>query len=145
VAISVQPWENFRFSYQARIEEDLSDINSQEASLSLTFDRISTSLSYVALESEPAYGRVEAAEQVWGDATYWFRDGWNIFGGFRYDLANDEFLARSIGIGFDCDCMNAKLTYSENETIEEDSDTDRRLMFSIDLRTLGDTSVSTGF
>ncbi|NJM30754.1 MAG: LPS-assembly protein LptD [Rhizobiales bacterium] len=144
-AISLQPWEHFRFSYQARIEEDFSDINSQEASLSLTFDRISTSLSYVALESEAAYGRTEAAEQVWGDATYWFRDGWNVFGGFRYDLANDEFLARSIGIGFDCDCMNAKLTYSENETTEEDSDTDRRLMFSVDLRTLGGTSVSTGF
>jgi LPS-assembly protein len=97
------------------------------------------------LESEPAYGRTEPDEQVWGDMTYQFRDGWNVFGGFRYDLADDEFLSKSAGIGFDCDCMKAKLTYTESRTTEVDSSTDHRIMLSVDLRTLGGTSVSAGF
>jgi lipopolysaccharide assembly outer membrane protein LptD (OstA) len=77
--------------------------------------------------------------------TYQFRDGWNVFGGFRYDLADDEFLSKSAGIGFDCDCMKAKLTYTESRTTEVDSSTDHRIMLSVDLRTLGGTSVSAGF
>ncbi len=40
-----QPWDSVRLSYQARLEEDLSDINVQEVALSLNFDRFSGSIS----------------------------------------------------------------------------------------------------
>ena len=53
-AIVVQPWDEIAFSYQARVEEDLSDINVQEAFASFTVDRFSGSLGYIYLDSEPS-------------------------------------------------------------------------------------------
>ncbi|MGQ0484122.1 MAG: LPS-assembly protein LptD [Hyphomicrobiales bacterium] len=144
-AVALQPWENLRFTYQARVEEDFSDVNVQEASLSLTFDRIAGSLSYADLDAEPASGRPEHQEQIWGDASYRLAEAWSLFGGLRYDLESDLFMNRTLGIGFECDCLNARLAYSESRTNDPDDAVDRSIMLSVELHTLGKTSVSTGF
>ena len=144
-AVALQPWENLRFTYQARVEEDFSDVNVQEATLSLTFDRIGGSLSYADLDAEPASGRPEHQEQIWGDASYRLGEAWSLFGGLRYDLQSDQFMDKTLGIGFECDCLNARLVYSESLTSDPDDPVDRSIMLSVELRTLGKTSVSTGF
>lgn len=144
-AVMLQPWEYLRFTYQARVEEDVSDVNVQEASLSLTFDRIAGSLSYADLDAEPASGRPEHQEQIWGDASYRLGEAWSLFGGLRYDLQSDLFMDKTLGIGFECDCLTAKLAYSESRTSDPDDPVDRSIVLSVELRTLGGTSVSTGF
>jgi LPS-assembly protein len=143
-AMALQPWENVRLTYQARVEEDFSDINVQEASVSLTFDRIAGSVSYADLDAEPASGRPEHQEQIWGDASYRLSEAWSLFGGLRYDLQSDQFIDKSIGIGFECDCLSARLIYSESLSSDPDDEIDRSIEFSVELRTLGGTSVSTG-
>jgi LPS-assembly protein len=142
-AIAFQPNDNLRFSYQARIEEDFSDINVQEVGASLTFDRISGSLSFADLDAEPAYGRPLHQEQLWGDAIYNFSGGWNVFGGFRYDLVDDKFLRYSAGIGYDCDCLNFKLAYIEENVGNGDSRPGSTIKLSVELKTLGTGRVST--
>jgi LPS-assembly protein len=143
-AVAWQPWENFRFTYQARVEEDFSDVNVQEASISLTLDRITGSLSYADLDAEPASGRLEHQEQIWGDASYRLGEAWSLFGGLRYDLESDLFMDKTVGIGFECDCFNARLAYSESRTNDPNDSVDRSIMLSVELRTLGQTSVSAG-
>ncbi|MGB8315341.1 MAG: hypothetical protein WCE69_12740, partial [Aestuariivirga sp.] len=71
-------------------------------------------------------------------------EAWSLFGGIKYDLQNDRFLSKSAGIAFDCDCMSAKLTYSETNTTEVGNQTDRTLKLSVELRTIGQTGFSTG-
>lgn len=143
-AIMVQPWDNLGLSYQARVEEDLSAINVQEAFANFTLDRFSTSLGYIYLDSEPSAGREDTIEQVESDASFRFTEAWSVFGGVKYDLADDKFRGKSIGIAFDCDCMSAKLTYSETNTAETHDDMDRTLKFSVELRTIGQTDFSSG-
>ena len=92
-AIVVQPWDNLGLSYQARVEEDLSSINVQEAFANFTLDRFSASLGYVYLDSEPSAGREETIEQIESDASFRFTEAWSLFGGFRYDLADESFRA----------------------------------------------------
>ncbi|MGH6820386.1 MAG: LPS assembly protein LptD, partial [Methylocella sp.] len=135
-AIAFQPSEKLRFSYEARVEEDLSRINSQEGSVSLTLNRIWGSLSYADIGSAPIYGRPDHEEQVWGDAGYKLAEPWSIFGGFRYDVPDDRFISKYVGLLFECDCMNAKLTYSEF-TDESDDNVERKLMLSVEFRTIG--------
>ncbi len=135
-AIAYQPNERLRFTYQARVEEDLSRINTQEASASLTLARIWGSLSYADIGGAPIYGRPDHEEQIWGDAGYKLADSWILFGGFRYDVPEDVFINKYVGILFECDCMNAKLTYSEY-TDDSDDDVDRSLKLSVEFRTLG--------
>ncbi len=143
-AVALQPWENFRFTYQTRVEEDLSDVNAQEASLSLTFDRISGSLSYASIDAQPASGRDEHEEQIWGDADYRFSEAWSLFGGLRYDLRSETFMEKTIGLAFLCDCMNAKLSYHESLTSDPDDEIDRSIRFSIEFRTLGEIGSGIG-
>ena len=143
-AIVFQPWNNLGLSYQARVEEDLSSINVQEAFANFTMDRLSGSLGYVYLDSEPNAGREETIEQIEGDASFRFTEAWSLFGGVKYDLAEEQFLSKAAGVAFDCDCMSAKLTYSETNTTDLGDETDRTLKISVELRTIGQTSYSAG-
>ena len=140
-AVAFQPDDAMRFTYEARLEEDLSRVNVQEASASLTFDRISGSLSYADIASAAAYGREGHEQQIWGDASYGFSEAWSLFGGFRFDIEGNDFMNKNIGVAFDCDCMSAKLTYAETRNVEKEID--RSLRFSVELRTIG--AVNGGF
>ena len=59
-------------------------------------------------------------------------------------MADEVFRGKSIGIAFDCDCMSAKLTYSETNKADDSDETDRALKFSVELRTIGHTGFSAG-
>ncbi len=143
-AIVFQPWDNLGFSYQARVEEDLSDINVQEAFANFSLSRFSGSLGYVFLDSEPSAGRVDDIEQIESDASFRFTEAWSLFGGIKYDLENSVFMSKSAGIAFDCDCMSAKLTYSESNTTDVSDTLERSLKLSVELRTIGHTDFSAG-
>ncbi len=82
-AIVFQPWDNLGLSYQARVEEDLSSINVQEAFANFTLDRFSGSLGYIYLDSEPSAGRDETIEQIESDASFRFTEAWSLFGGVQ--------------------------------------------------------------
>lgn len=140
-ALAVQLNDHATLGYQARVEEDLSRVNVQEATLGLTFDRISGSLSYADVAKAANYGRPTAEQQVWGNANYKLGEAWSLFGSFRYDIEDDNFMERAIGIGFNCDCMNAQLAFSEER--QDSGGYDYRVMLGVELRTIG--GVSGGF
>jgi LPS-assembly protein len=143
-AMVFQPWDNLELSYQARVEEDLSKINVQEAFANYTLDRFSTSLGYINVGSAPTAGRANAIEQVEANTSFKFTEAWSLFGGIKYDLNNDQFLSKTAGVAFDCDCMGATLSYTETNSIDLGTSTDRTLRLSVELRTIGKTSVSAG-
>lgn len=142
-AVALQVNEYATLGYQARVEEDLSRINVQEATLGLTFDQFSGSLSYADVAAAADYGRPDDAQQVWADGTYFIDEVWSLFGGFRYDLEEDSFMERSIGVAFECDCMRAELTYSVSRDDlygPDDGGDEHRVDLGIELRTIGQLS-----
>jgi LPS-assembly protein len=139
-AATIQPWDWLSFNYQVRMEENLSQINTQEGFVNFAFSKLSGSFGYMNLHEEAAFGRNESLEQVDGALSYQFDEAWRLFGGLRYDLNNDKFLLKYAGIGFDCDCMAASVTYSESEAATAGSELDRTLRLSVELRTIGATS-----
>jgi LPS-assembly protein len=143
-ALTLQPWDNLSLSYQIRAEEDLSAINRQEAFASLTFDRFSVNAGYLNIAAEPAYGRLNDEEWAEADMRLGLTDGWYLYGGARYDIENNFMAKQTIGLEFDCECMNFKMAYSADKNSKTDN-TDHRVMLSIDLATLGGTSVSGKF
>ncbi len=141
--IAMQINDSVTFGYQARVEEDLSSINVQEAMLGLTFDRFSASLSYADVAAAANYGRPTPEQQVWGDGRYKLDEAWSLFGGFRYDIEDSNFMNKSIGVAFDCDCMKAQLAYSQSQ--DEKGEIDHRVELSVELRTLGKVGGGFGF
>lgn len=142
-AIALQLNESVTLGYQARMEEDLSRINVQEASLGLTFDRISGSLSYADIAAAANYGRPTAEEQLWGAANVMLSDAWSLFGSFRFDIEDNHFMERTIGLAFTCDCMNAQLAYSQNR--DDKGDIEHKVNLSVELRTIGEVDGGFGF
>jgi LPS-assembly protein len=139
-AIAWQPWATVRLSYQARVEEDFSDINVHEAAVSLNFDRFSTSVSYASLDADPYIDRPDDEEQVWGSFGWNFTGGWSLYGGARYDIEESKVLRNTVGIGYNCDCFNFRIFYEEDRA-DEDDEIDRSVLFSIDLKSLGGDEV----
>jgi LPS-assembly protein len=145
-AVALQFNEHATLGYQARVEEDLSRINVQEATLGLTFDQFSGSLSYADIGKAADYGRPDDARQIWADGTYHIDEVWSVFGGVRYDLEESEVMEQTIGAAFECDCMKAEIQYtmSRDDEFGDDNDgTDHRLELGIELRTIG--AVTGGF
>ena len=144
-AVALQPNENWRFTYEVRSEEDLSAINSQEASIGLTLDRISGSLSYADILAAPEYGRPDRGQQIWGDASYALGEAWSVFSGFRYDLQSDSFREKTLGLQYSCDCMNAQLAYSETANEEIGGAVEQKISLSLEFRTIGSVGGGFGF
>jgi LPS-assembly protein len=145
-AIALQVNEYATLGYQARVEEDLSRVNVQEATLGLTFDQFSGSLSYADISAAANYGRPDDARQIWADGTYHINEVWSIFGGARYDLEESRVMEQSIGAAFECDCMKAEIEYSmsrDDDLGDGDDGTDHRLELGIELRTIG--AITGGF
>jgi lipopolysaccharide assembly outer membrane protein LptD (OstA) len=62
-------------------------------------------------------------------------DAWSLFGNFRYDFEGSQFMTKTAGIAFECDCMNAFLSYSES--LEDSGGTERKIELGVELRTIG--------
>lgn len=145
-AFTWQPNEHFSIAYEARVEEDFSAINRQDVQASLTFDRISGNLDYLFINADPTMGRFTDEEWISANSRLGLSEGWYVFGGVRYDIENALFSSRTLGLEFDCDCMNFKVAYTAKGGAGFINGIDEhRLMLSIDFATLGGTTFSGGF
>lgn len=139
-AVWVQPYENFKASYQARFDPDNMEIREQDVGIQATFSRLKTAVNYVKVDEAVAYGRPSDLEQIWGLAEFDVGKGVSLFGGGRYDIANDQFIDRFAGIGFDCDCARLRFLYKEEFLTDRDLVRDRSFLLDVELVTLGSTS-----
>lgn len=137
VALQVIP--RVTLGYQARMEEDLSQINVQEGTVGLNLGQFSGSVSYADIGPAANYGRPGSEEQVWVNGRYNINSAWSVFGGVQYDLKNQKRMNESLGVTFDCDCMKAELVYAMSQTDEfgPSSNTQYRVSLSVELRTIG--------
>ncbi len=143
-AIVFQPWSALSLSYEARVKEDFSALNRQELTASLSFDRFYANVNYIDFAAEPNYGRKTRENWVTSDARIGLSEGWNLFGGLTYDLATNVMSRKTVGVEFDCKCMNFKFYYQG--TVDSVSlATDNRVMLSIELATIGKTGINAAF
>jgi LPS-assembly protein len=143
-AIVVQPWNDLSLSYETRVKDDFSAINRQEAVASLSFDRVSANLSYLDFAAEPAYGLATRQHWISGDAKLALTNGWSVFGGVTYDFMADVMTQRTLGLEFDCQCMNFKLAYTGTEDSVSHA-VENKLMMSVEFATLGKTGFAANF
>ncbi|MDE2445662.1 MAG: LPS assembly protein LptD, partial [Alphaproteobacteria bacterium] len=142
--VEFQPWSELSLSYEARMLNDFSALDRQEALASLTFDRFSANLGYLNIKAEPNYGRTHDENWVQGDMKIGLDEGWNVFGGMTYDLAYSQVTRKTLGLEFDCECMNFKLAYTgtNDPWTHVTNDT---LMMSLQLATLGKATIASSF
>lgn len=139
-AIALQMTDGVTLGYQARVEEDLSRINTQEASLGLTLGYFTGSLSYADVKKAQNYGRPHDGEQIWGNAQYNIDEIWSVFGGFRYDLEEALLMEDRVGVAYDDECMRLEFAYAMSRDDEFGVNNDgreHRVELGVELRTIG--------
>ncbi len=139
-AVALHLTQGVTLGYQVRVEEDFSQINTQEATLGLTLGDFVGSLSYADVRKAEDYGRPQDGKQIWADAQYNIDEVWSVFGGFRYDLEENSLMEDKIGVAFDCDCMRVELAYAMSRDDEfgvNNDGYDHRVELGVELRTLG--------
>jgi LPS-assembly protein len=143
-ALALQPFDNLRFTYQARFDDDSFDIHTQEIGLDARFWRLSTTLNYADIGAEPANGRPTDQAQVWGAAQYALGGGWSLLGAARYDVETSRLVRGQIGFGFECDCFNFQVYYRHDNTSDRDVEEDHSVLLRIEFKTLGSTAIGAG-
>ena len=142
-AVWLQPDEHYKLSYQARFDEQDLSIREQDIGISATFSRLKTALNYVKVDQAVAYGRPDDLQQIWGSAELNVGRGVSIFGGGRYDIDDDKFIDRYVGLGYNCDCAKVRFRYKEEFLTDRDLARDRSFLVDVELVTLGSTSFGT--
>lgn len=143
--LSLQPFRALRASYQLRLDNDDFSVHAQEANLQATINRLRVAGGYAQLEAEPGYGRADREQQVRADATATIYGPWNLFGGAHYDIERETMIRDYVGLGFDCDCFNAKLYYTEDYDTTTGEKKNRSLLFSFEIKTLGSSKTISPF
>jgi LPS-assembly protein len=143
-AVALQPFDNFRLTAEARFDDQTFDVHAMEAGMNFDINRLNAAVNYVNLEQEPIYGRDDARQQIWATADYALYGGWSVFGGFRYDIESDSMIRNVVGIGYDCDCADVRLSYQEEYQKDRDIEPNRSIQLSVQLKTLGGGSVGAG-
>ncbi len=146
-AIAFQPWENLRFTYQTRFDNDGLSMAIQEATVDLDLGAVALDAGLTDVEAAPAYGRPTDERQAWAAAAVPLQAGWSVFGGVKYDFIEDEMIRHQIGFGYDCDCFEFKFAYtgSRHEDDNGDLDKDHSFMFFLNFKTLGEIGDDGGF
>ena len=142
-AVWLQPDEYYKLSYQARFDQESLSIREQDIGISATFSRLKTALNYVKVDKAVAYGRPDDLQQIWGSAEFNLGRGVSVFGGGRYDIDDDKFIDRYVGVGFNCDCAKVRFRYKEEFLTDRDLVRDRSFLLDVELVTLGSTSFGT--
>jgi LPS-assembly protein len=135
-ALAFSPADWLRLSWQGRFDARSLSIRDQEASLRVSGRLGEAEVEYVRFAAAPAYGIPARQEQIFGRLSWNVRENWRLFGDWRYDLANSRNISRSVGIGFDCDCMSLSLAYRENFNRDDDVISGRSILFSVVFKTL---------
>ena len=136
-AIAYQPWDHIRLSYQTRLDDEGLDVLVQEAGVDLDFAKWSLSGGLSDVDAAEEYGRPTDELQAWASATVQLAGGWSVFGGMRYDFESETSKQETIGLAFDCDCMNFKIAYISDDNLDDgDLDKSHSVIFSLKFKSL---------
>ncbi len=144
-AIAFNPNEKLRLSWQGRFDARDMKLTNQELRASLSWNNLGGSIMYTRISADPSHGLMTAQEQIYGLVNWKFHRDWKLFGSWLYDLEAGRNVRRSIGIGYDCDCIGLQLEYTQDFTRDADIVDSHTIRLSVDIKTLGGVSVGKSF
>lgn len=132
-----------RFHLRGRFDHKTFDLERGEFGATTAFGPVTTSTSYVFLSSNPNTGVTSDSSVIRTAASVNLLDNWRAFGTVTYDVTNASVASDSFGIAYDDESATVSLAYSETRENYTDLTDSRWLSLRIQLRTIGETGVST--
>ncbi|MEM0907471.1 MAG: LPS assembly protein LptD, partial [Pseudomonadota bacterium] len=134
----------FVVSAKSRFDDETFNIERAEVSAASRLGPLSSRVVYAFLAKQEDLGLVTDREEIHGSASLRVARPVRVFGQVRYDLEDRDLVRTGAGIAYDDDALSVSLAYSEDRGGLPEDPVDRTVFFRIGLRTIGDTSLSTG-
>lgn len=129
---------------QARFDDEDFSVNRLQAQALATYGPVVSSLTYAFLNKKPSLGITDPREEIVGSASLKLLENWRLYGSFRYDLENENFVQDGLGVGYDDEGFSMSLSYLEDRSRNDGEATNKTIYFRIGLRTIGDFQLSQG-
>lgn len=123
-----------------RFDEQTAEIRRGEVKARYVDPNLALSASYIFIDEQPKYGFAEDRHEVRGSGSIRLADNLRAFASGAYDIENGNLFSRSVGVAYDDQhCFSLSAAYKENDDRYTGDAVDRRVSFSIGLRTIGET------
>ena len=136
-------WQDMMLlSARARFDNKTFELQDLASELDLRFQNLTINLKYAYTNPLPEYGVNNTENRYSAYASWNISDHWRIFGGLNYMLRQDWHVSRQVGVEYDCDCLTASLTLSDNISNDIEPLEDFTIELKVKLYTLGEDKIT---
>lgn len=139
--IMVSPSKDFMAVYRFRLDDERYKIRRNEVSLMGRQGPIMAELGYAYFAADQTLN-FRPREEAYAGSIVKLNEYWRVFGQIRQDLANSRTVSNRVGIGYEDECIDVSLGFSQSFYRDRDIEPDSAVVLRITLKTLGSASAS---
>ncbi len=125
---------------RGRFDQNDFDLNRGEVGATAAYGRSHATAAFTYLRRQPDIGIEDDRREMTGAATLGLSQHWSVSGSLIYDVENTARVEHSFGLAYDDECFNLSAEYSETRDRYTDVVTDQKVLFRVNLRTIGDSA-----
>jgi LPS-assembly protein len=141
--VSYHPDKIYTLASHYRFDNEDFSVRRLELQATANYDRVMLGALYGRYAPQPLLGYTDWREAIVGTGGLKVTDHWSITAAVRYDVVNDKLDATNYGIKYLDDCVGLSVNYITDYTESGNAENVHKIMFKIDLRTLGEGGFST--
>lgn len=139
--IMVSPNKDYMAVYRFRLDDERYKIRRNEVSLMGREGPIMAELGYAYFAADQT-STFRPREEIYAGSVVKLNEYWRAFGQVRHDLANSRSVSNRIGVGYEDECVDLSLSFSQSFYRDRDIEPDSAVVLRITLKTLGSASAS---
>jgi LPS-assembly protein len=141
--LTYQPDSVYTLSSHYRFAETDFEVRRFELQGGAKYERLNLAALYGRYAPQPLLGYTDWREAVVGSTGLKISSNWSVSAAVRYDLINEKIDTTNFGIKYLDDCFGLSVNYVTDYTESGNAENVHKVLFKIDLRTLGEGGFST--
>ncbi|WP_421862880.1 LPS-assembly protein LptD [Parvibaculum sp.] len=134
--VMVSPSNDFLVVYRFRMDDERFKVRRNEVNLLGRHGPVSAELGYGYYAADQSV-TFQEREEIYLGSVLKLDEYWRLFGQTRRDLADDRTVANRIGVGYEDECVDASLMFSQSFYSDRDYEPDSSVIFQVTFKTLG--------
>jgi LPS-assembly protein len=139
--VMVSPNKDLLAVYRFRLDDQKLKIRRNEVSLLGRRGPVTGELGYAYFAADQSVA-FTPREEIYAGSVLRLDEYWRLFGQTRRDLANSRTVANRVGIGYEDECIDFSIGFSQSFYRDRDIEPDKSVVLRITFKTLGTARVA---